>query len=433
VRDLSAWAADRIVWRDRLLVELGLRLDASAGAAEGAGQDVSWTAVSPRVSARFRLTEAGRLTAFGGYADYTHRLLLSPLAFGDPNGPQGMVYRWDDPNGDRLFDPAERGALVARVGPGAADPTLAAIDPALRPPRTKEVVLGLEASLGGGWRIRLAGFDRRERDLLESVDVGVPISGYSVRYLKDPAGDILGPQDDQRLPVYDRKPETFGLDRYLLTNPAGHEGRHRGLELRVEKALGQRLVLLAGATASMTETAGANRSFRVMENDQGVIGELFDDPNADTHASGRSFFDRAFTIKVAAAYRLPGDWRLAAVARYQDGQPFGRLVVVPDLAQGPEAVPATPRGQITGESVTDAEGRYLVPSGHRFTYTLTVDARLEKGLPLGATRLSLLAEAFNLLGTRHEVEEDPVSGPGFRTPTAVQPPRVVRFGLRLDF
>ena len=42
-------------------------------------------------------------------------------------------------------------------------------------------------------------------------------------------------------------------------------------------------------------------------------------------------------------------------------------------------------------------------------------------------------EAFNLLQTRHEVEEDVLSGPAFRTPTLVQPPRVVRAGLRLDF
>ena len=58
---------------------------------------------------------------------------------------------------------------------------------------------------------------------------------------------------------------------------------------------------------------------------------------------------------------------------------------------------------------------------------------LKFGLQLGTRRLALFAEAFNLLGTRNEVEEDPVSGPGFRTPTAVQPPRSVRLGLRLEF
>lgn len=433
VRQLAAWAADRVVLRDRLFVEAGLRLEVTEGTAAGAMQKVSWTTVSPRVSGRLRLTDSGRLTVFGGYADYPHRLLLAPLAFGDPNGPQASVYRWDDANGDLQFEPTERGVLVARVGPGAADGSLAAIDPDLRSPRTRELAVGLEASPGQSWRLRFTGFDRRERDLLESVNVGVPPSGYTVRYLPDPAGDIVGTQDDQLLPVYDRKPETFGLDRYLLTNPADHKGLHQAVELRVEKTLG-RLALLAGGTASRTEIRGASRGFRVTENDQGVIGELHDNPNADTHASGRSFFDRAFTLKIAAAYRTPGDWRLGAVARYQDGQPFGRIVVVPDLAQGPEAVPATPRGQIARGWAVDEAGRYVAPSGYRFTYTLTLDARLEKGFALGGhRRLGLIAEAFNLLGARNEVEEDPVWGPGFRTPTAIQPPRAVRLGVRFDF
>jgi len=432
-RSLAAWAADRIVLGDLLLVEAGLRIDSSAGQADGAAQDVSWTSLSPRVSARLRLTDAGRLTLFGGYAEYAHALRLEPLAVGDPNGPHADVSLWNDGDGDGQLDPGERGALVARVGPGAGDGTLAGIDPALRPPRTRELVAGLEWSPGCDWTVRLTGFDRRERDLLETVDVGVPASGYDVRYLPDPSGDIYGPQDDQMLPVYDRKPETFGLDRYLLTNPAGHTGLHQAVELRVEKPVGAHLVLLAGATASRTETAGANRGFRVLENDQGLLGELYDDPNADTHAQGRGFFDRAFTIKVAGAYRAPGDLRLGVVARYQDGQPFGRLVVVPDLAQGPETVPATPRGQVTRGGAVDEEGRYVVPSGHRFTFTLTVDARVEKGLRLGAHRLAFFAQVFNLLGTRNEVEENAVWGPGFRTPTAVQPPRSVALGLRLDF
>jgi hypothetical protein len=266
------------------------------------------------------------------------------------------------------------------------------------------------------------------------VDVGVPATDYVVRYLPDPGGDIVGPQDDQLLPVFDRRPESFGLDRYLLTNPAGHTGLHQGLELRVEKAIGTRFALFGGATASRTEVRGVNRGFRVSENDQGGFGELFDDPNSETYALGRGFFDRAFTVKLAAAWRAPRGFRLVLVARYQDGQPFGRLVVVPDLAQGPEAIPATTRGQTLGRVVTeDPASRPLSAEGHRFTYTLTVDARMEKGFSMGPRRLAVIAEVFNLPGLGHEVEENPVWGPGFRDPTAAQPPRVFRLGARFEF
>jgi hypothetical protein len=434
VLDLAAWASERLRWRDRLALEAGLRLERTTGAAEGAAQGVSWTSVLPRVFARLRLTDAGRLSLLGGWGEYRHRLLLDALAFGDPNAPRASVYRWTDPNHDGQYDPSERGSLVARAGPGAGDGSLAGIDPGLRPPRTRELVAGLEASPGAGWVLGLTAFDRRESDLLASVDVGVPADGYVVRYVPDPGGDIAGPQDDQLLPVFDRKPESFGLDRYLLTNPPGLTGLHQGVELRVEKTLGRRFALFAGATASRTEVRGANRGFRASENDQGLIGELLEDPNAGTYALGRGFFDRAFTIKIAAAWRAPRGFRLGLVARYQDGQPFGRLVVVPDLAQGPEAILATPRGQSFGRAATtDPEGRPLTADGHRFSYTLTLDARVEKGFWLGSRRLALVAEAFNLLGLRNEVEENSVWGPSFRDPTAVQPPRAVRLGARFDF
>jgi hypothetical protein len=40
---------------------------------------------------------------------------------------------------------------------------------------------------------------------------------------------------------------------------------------------------------------------------------------------------------------------------------------------------------------------------------------------------------YNLLNTNNEVEEYEVTGPAFRAPTAVQPPRSVRLGVRFTF
>jgi hypothetical protein len=63
-----------------------------------------------------------------------------------------------------------------------------------------------------------------------------------------------------------------------------------------------------------------------------------------------------------------------------------------------------------------------------------VDARLEKGFPLGRRRrFALAAEAFNLLDQRKGVEEDAVTGPSLRNITLVQPPRAVRLGARVEF
>jgi hypothetical protein len=45
----------------------------------------------------------------------------------------------------------------------------------------------------------------------------------------------------------------------------------------------------------------------------------------------------------------------------------------------------------------------------------------------------VVLEAFNLLDTANEVEEDVATGPSFRRPTAIEPPRAFRLGVRLDF
>ena len=406
-RDSAAWIEGRTDAARCLSLRAGARVEWLAASAEGAGDDVSWQTVSPRLRARWRLGETVALVA--GASQYRHRLPLSYLAFGDGFAPTADVYRWDDRDRDGAFREAERGPLVARLGPGAP---VAALDPHLRPPLTREVLLGIERR-GGLWTARFVGLYRRETDLLETVNTGVTEADYVRRTVPDPGGDILGTGDDQLLPVYERRAASFGRDRYLLTNVPGDDAWHEGAEITLARE-GERVGLLFGATAHRSDGPNAWRGFRASENDQGFVGERRDHPNADTFARGRLFGDRAYTIKVAARYAAPGDLRLGLVARYQDGQPFARLVIARDLAQGAEAVQAVPNGR------------------HRFEFAISVDARLEKGLDLGRARLALVAEGFNLLGNAHEAEEYVVTGPAFRAVTASQPPRVLRFGLRLD-
>ena len=173
--------------------------------------------------------------------------------------------------------------------------------------------------------------------------------------------------------------------------------------------------MLIGATAHKSTGSGGNRGFRPDENDQGVLGEVFSDPNAATSGPGRLFFERGYVIKWSAMYRLPYGLRGGTAARYQDGQHFTRVVIAPGVEQGVDFIPALPRGLT------------------RFTYTFTLDTRLEKPIRMGGGQASVILQVFNLLNTNNEVEEYEVSGPAFRAATAVQPPRSVRLGLRFTF
>jgi outer membrane receptor protein involved in Fe transport len=200
----------------------------------------------------------------------------------------------------------------------------------------------------------------------------------------------------------------------VLTNAVGATARRLGAKLTVEYT-GERLFVMFGAAAYEAEGRAASRGFQSSENDQGLVGEdpLF--PNATIYDTGRLFGDRAFAGKVSAIYRFPRDWSLAAIARYHDGQPFSRLVIVPTLNQGPDLV------------------RAFASGGSRFTFTATLDVRLQKMFTVQGYRVGGFADGYNLTNRNDEVEERVVTGDAFRTPTAFQPPRTFRVGARFEF
>lgn len=397
--ELSAYVSDSVAIGERLRLDAGARVDDTRGEASGSTSRVAWTTVSPRLSARFDALEHGRLSLLIGYGRYQQRLPLDALAYGDPAAPSGTVSLSKD------------GTIVARVGSGGG---LGSIDPALRAPTTEESLFAIDSRVGAGVVIRFLGVRRRERDLMAPVNVGVPAASYTSRVIDDPLADLPG----SGVTVYDRDPASFGLDRYVLTNPEGLETLHEGYEFSVEKSLGK-FELHLGATGYRTRGHGGDRGFHVNENDQGVLGATLVDPNsAPTSAlaaNDRLFFDRSYTLKIASIYRAPHDLHFGVVARYEDGQPFARWLLVPDLNQGPTLVHAF------------AVGR------SRFTYMLTVDARAEKGFRIGRTHAAFFVEGFNLLGTANEVEEDVLTSPDYRAVTLRQPPPVARLGVRLGF
>ena len=407
----SAFIGDRISFSPGRTLELGVAYDGVTGSADQAANGITWNNALPYVSLRWKQGASSHFTWVAGYRRAVDSLTVDTLAVGDPSAPSANIFRWSAQGA---------GPLVARVGPGTAgDPAFSAIDSSLARPTTDEVVAGVEAQLTPNIRGRITGIAKRTNHLFNLVDVGAPLSSYTVLNVVDgrPASD----GGDVVLSVYSRLPSTFGADRYLLTNN-GQDGTatFEGLVLNAEASL-QRLTLMVNATASQTDGPATYRGFHVDENDVGGVGELFVDPNATPSARGRLFFDRAFTLKISGVFAFPYGVTLGAIARYQDGQPFSRVTVVPGSttalqpAQGTEFVRAYPAG--------DA----------RFMYTGTLDLRLQKQFAVGGVTFDLFADGYNVINMGNEVEERVVTGPGFRDITAIQPPLAVQVGMRLRF
>jgi hypothetical protein len=407
----SVFAGDTFIVSPRFTVDGGVRFETVDGSAASHPGTVSWRNLLPRAGFHVGLFDTWKIAGFGQYARYAYRLPLTDLAYGDPTAATANIYR----AAPDATAPIIQGPIVQRLGPGSnGDPTFSSIAPDLKRPHMDEAVLGFEARPSSSLFFRIAAIGRREHDIVNVVDVGVPESTYTVINVPDPGIDVVGSGDDQILQFYNRSPATFGADQYVLANPPDDEASYVGADIFTQLRTG-RTFLLLGATAGRSEGIAANRGFGPLENDTSVAGEVYVNPNARGHAQGRVFTERGYTIKLGLTRQFDRDLLLGVTARYQDGQHFARLVIMDDLNQGPEAVRAFRNGRT------------------RFSFTSTLDLRLQKGFTVGGHRIVGIVETYNTLNEYFEYEEDTVTGPTSRQRTAIQPPFAMHVGVRIPF
>ena len=397
---------------DAIDVDGGLRFEHVSGRARGAAAGITWTSWEPRLSLHYaRGPWSGSLTS----RRYHPVLALSILAAGDPAAAFGRSFLWSDRNGDRQVQDDERGTLVSLAGPGSPTSGFSTIDPRLERPYVDELQALIDVRITPTVWMRVSGIARRGANLLARYDVGVPFEAYTVHKIFDAGLDLVGNEDYQMLPIYSRPPATFGLDRYVLQNIPSVNSTYGGLYASVLFEKSPRWHLLAAATALHSYAPAAFRGYAPSENDEMIVGDSYSDPNSNTYAEGRTLFDRGYGLKVAGVYNARRRITLAAVARYADGQNFARVVVVPDLPQGADVV----RAYANGKS--------------KFTYTATLDLRLQKAVTWRGYDVKLGVESYNTTNLRNEVEEDTVTGPRWRMPTFTQPPRVIRLTAGISF
>jgi hypothetical protein len=379
---------------------------------------IDWNNVSPRAGFAWQVPHSHGLLFRGTYFRVYAPLAGRYLDFGNPNSLGGSIYQLLAPDANVSFAPGQQGNLLGRFGG-----PYSSIAPSLGRPYSDEFDVGGEFTLSHRSLASIHLFRRDDKNRIAAIDTGVPGSAFTPISILDPGPDgIPGTFDDQRLTVYAQNPDTLGQDRYLLTNPAGLRMLHTGLAAEVGTEW-RRLTVHASFVAEKSY-GPTNPGDAVYENDPGVIGALFLDPNTAINAVGRSAVDRAYIGKVQATYQLPRSWggfEMTSVANYLDGLVFARQLLVTGLPQGPFLVATTVRGSPDG--------------GNRAQYVINWNVRLSRhfGLPFGS--LVIFADALNVTNAAQKLQEIDLSGRSFnlRLPAAIQTPRFVRIGFRYDF
>jgi hypothetical protein len=418
-------ADDQIRLGKSISVDLGVSFAASNGSLPAQGPPVdgrefqfpaqpdliTWRNAAPRAAIAWQ--PASRLVIRGGYARFYYPLAARYLDYGNPNGLSGDEYRWVDANQDGQFFYDETTTLLRRFGGAVSQ-----IDPHLKPPHEDEFFASAEWKLAGGFFARVRAFRRTERDRIAAVNTGVPFSAYQPRQVLDPGPDgFAGTADDRMLTVYEQDPATFGEDHFLLTNPAGLRMDQRGLV--AEGGFNKRAISAQASLYVGRSWGPTNPGNDIWENDSGVVGSLYADPNTMLFASGSPAMDRRFAAKVWLNYAAPrrfGKLEIMNTAVFVGGYPYARRLLVTGLAQGPFMVDATPRGG---------------PQGYRTDPVYDWNVRVSRTF-LGSLRVS--AEFFNILNLGAVLRVNDLTGPQFQSlPLEMQPPRFARVGISWEF
>ncbi|HKE26704.1 MAG TPA: carboxypeptidase-like regulatory domain-containing protein [Bryobacteraceae bacterium] len=418
VAEGSVYANDHLNIASGLTADVGLLSDFSRGRLSAGPDLISWNGVSPRAGLVWQIPRARGLEIQAGWFRLQAPLAGRYLDFGNPNSLGGNVYQWTDRNGDGWFQPGEQGPLITRFGG-----PYSSIDPSLRRTYADEIHVGVQMPFGHTAIAGLRLFRRDEKQRIAAVNTGVPPPAFTPKTVIDPGPDgSPGTFDDSTLTVWAQNPATFGQDHYVLTNPAGLRMQNTGFVAEVASSF--RGVTLRASFTAEKSYGPTNPGNAVFEDDSGVVGSLYADPNTLINASNRTYLDRAFVGKVQGVYRLParlGGIQVASIAGYVDGLVFARELLVTGLAQGPFLVPATVRGSPEG--------------GNRARYIPSWNLRASRDFRLPFGNVLAAADVMNVTNAAHAIQQSDVTGPNFnlRLPVEVQPARFVRLELRYDF
>jgi hypothetical protein len=381
---------------------------------------IVWNNISPRAGFAWLVPHSDGLVLRATYFRVYTPLAGRYLDFGNPDSLGGSEYQWIDRNSDGVFEPGELGALLLRFGG-----PYSSISPSLGRPFADEFDVGAEFGPTRAVNMRISLFRRDDRRRIAAVNTGVPPSAFTPVSLLDPGPDgIFGTFDDQHLTVYQQNPATFGQDRYLLTNPPDLRMLDKGFQAEIRAAW--RNLFLNVSFVSEESYGPTNPGNAVFENDSGVVGALYMDPNTLVNASGRPFMDREYLGNIWGSYRLPwGGIELSAIADYTDGLVFARQLLVTGLAQGPFVVDATSRGTLLFNPL----------SGNRAEGVINANIRLSRKFQLPVGTLDAALDIMNLANSSYKLQENEVTGTSFnlRLPVEVQPARFARVQLRYAF
>ncbi|HEX2442728.1 MAG TPA: TonB-dependent receptor [Vicinamibacterales bacterium] len=451
---LNFYVGDTIT-KNRWTIDLGLRYDRQGGKAlpsqtrsngafpelvpgiNFAGYDspFTWSDFSPRAGVTYALDEARKTILRASIGRYAGQLDTATVGYMNPTSTAGYAeYRWVDLNTDQLAQGNEV-QLDQFIGPGGgfnpANPTAVTsanqIDPDLDAPVTTSVVAGID------------------RELMENLAVQ---ANYSFTRTSRYAGSTtftpwIGVDGDDYLPgplltgtlpdgspysvqtfVPDPALVTAGGNGRFLTNWDGYHSQYSGLELGLVKRMSDRWMARIGAAfISANEYYDQNPRRDNLGNPTRLDTEPLVDGGAFVVRSAGSgagdiFIHGKWQFSANGVYQAPGGIDLGASLFGRQGYPFPVYRLATLGRDG-----TNQRVLVSPELDTE-----------RLDNLWNLDLRAAKSFRWDRANIELIADLFNVMNANPILVRNRNAGSAaFQQPQQVLSPRIVRFGVRLNF
>ena len=389
---------------------------------------VVWNTLSPRVGLAYAVGEARKTVARASYSSFASQLLAPTAGNVSAASFAYAYYLAVDANHNFNIEPGELRSFLFAKNIIPEDPTrpVNQIAPDFSAPRTHEIVAGIDRELFSSFAVSAAYTWRRYVNQLWNQ--APPIGATSADYIED--GRLTGTLPDGTpydVPYYalspDAAPEGAGT---LTANREGYHRSYNGLELAATKRLRNKWMARFGYSWNRSREYFDDPASSIVDPtpitaDPHVNGGLVTVPTA---GSGKSqIYLTLPTYQFTANGYYQGPWGVNFGGNFLIRQGYTQMFYSNDVATN-DPVYSTKDILVSAGNI----GKYRLPNVKSF------DARIEKMFTLSAAQVAFDVDIFNVMnyGTVLGRIYD-VSSSKFNQVAEVMNPRIVRFGVRVQF
>jgi len=317
--------------------------------------------------------------------------------FLESNRPSGTIYRWNDINGDSIYQPGEEASIYGYTGG-----QYHYVDNDIAVPMKQRLLLQFSTPLSRNWTLNIKAMYKRIKNR------------FRIKFDKEYG--FYETHEGQNLYFFT---EPF-RDYYLTNNGYEKEPFYAQFSFDISGKREHKWFFTFSFMAhmGMGDTAFGNGPG---SNDIGILDESQANPNSWINGFGRLDGDRGFVSKSYFGYYLAKKLFLAVSLKYRDGNPFAFLNTLSNYNQ-----------QIIYYSTIKAENEKGVKGGPREDYIADVSIRLNYRFKLLHGEAEASLSVFNILDIGAELSEYVFSG-GTRDAVELQIPRSIRFTLGWRF